>query len=178
MDRVLKKMRDGTLHVASFDGVDLLRCDEWLEAVGTSVPAAFFVAVSTACVGLTLNPISSVRNGDAVDLFDQSAAEIVKFDAASQRMFVVNGAADAIDIFDASDVSSPRLLISVDLSMFGNLSFRGLTPIPWPLPDVLRGVRHLYWTSTLLRGCLSIPGPSHEEVPVLCRRNSGRGGEV
>ena len=86
----------------------------------TLAGAALGLSVSTACAELALNPISSVRNGEAVDLFDQSAAEIVKFDAASQRMFVVNGAADAIDIFDASDVSSPQLLISVDLSMFGN----------------------------------------------------------
>mgnify|MGYP000398022937 CR=1 FL=1 len=69
---------------------------------------------------LALNPISSVRNGSAADVFDESAAEIVQFDPHTRRMFVVNGAADAIDIFDASDVSAPVLIESVDLSAYGN----------------------------------------------------------
>jgi hypothetical protein len=78
------------------------------------------ISISVACAELTLNPISSVRNGSAVDVFDQSAAEIVKFDAATERMFVVNGAADAIDIFDVGNPDDPTLLKSVDLSEFGN----------------------------------------------------------
>jgi DNA-binding beta-propeller fold protein YncE len=69
---------------------------------------------------LGLTPISTVRNGDAADLFDASAAEIVKFDPVTKRMFVVNGATDAIDIFDAANPAAPAFLKSIDLSAFGN----------------------------------------------------------
>lgn len=81
---------------------------------------ALGLSLSTASAELTLTPISSAKNGESVDIFDQSAAEIIKFDPVTQRMFVVNGAADAIDIFDASNVLNPQLIISVDLSVYGN----------------------------------------------------------
>jgi hypothetical protein len=87
------------------------------------LPLAFGLAglaAQTANAGLSLEPISSVRNGNAADLFDQSAAEIVKFDAATRRLFVVNSKNDAIDIFDASNPASPVLVTSVDLSAYGN----------------------------------------------------------
>ncbi|MCB1133184.1 MAG: hypothetical protein KDN05_18830, partial [Verrucomicrobiae bacterium] len=76
--------------------------------------AAFAIPAltSTGLAGETLafTPLSSVRNGEPAELFDASAAEIVKFDAVTKRMFVVNGAADTIDIFDASNPASPALL--------------------------------------------------------------------
>lgn len=78
-------------------------------------------------IGLT--PISTVRNGIAADLFDQSAAEIVKFDPISKRMFVVNGATDSIDIFDASNPSTPTLITSVDLSSYGNPNSVDVNPL-------------------------------------------------
>ncbi|MGB6221437.1 choice-of-anchor I family protein [Haloferula sp.] len=87
-------------------------------------------AITPVGAAITLNPISSARNGEAVDVFDKSAAEIVKFDPATQRMFVVNGADDAVDIFDVSDLLNPTLLISVDLSEFGNPNSVDVHPSP------------------------------------------------
>lgn len=69
---------------------------------------------------ITLNPLSSARNGVPADLFDESAAEIVSYDPVNQRMYVVNGKDDAIDIFDISDPANPQLFTSVDLSAYGN----------------------------------------------------------
>lgn len=69
---------------------------------------------------LSFDPISTVRNGEAADLFDQSAAEIVKFDPVTKRMFVVNGATDSIDIFDAANPAAPVFVTSIDLSAVGN----------------------------------------------------------
>lgn len=68
----------------------------------------------------SLNPISSIRNGEPIDLFDESAAEIVKYDRFTQQMYVVNGKDDAIDIFNISDPENPFLVRSVDLSAYGN----------------------------------------------------------
>ncbi len=76
-------------------------------------------AASSAFAQISLNPISSVRNGDAAAIFDQSAAEIVSYDSATQQFYVVNGAAQAIDIFDASSPNAPTLVRSVDLSAYG-----------------------------------------------------------
>lgn len=80
--------------------------------------AASFSAVNAQEFSLQL--ASSIRNGDPSDLFDESAAEIVSYDPVNQYMYVVNGAADSIDIFDISDPYNPFLFDSVDLSSFGN----------------------------------------------------------
>lgn len=69
---------------------------------------------------LKFKPVSTVRNGEAADLFDQSAAEIVKFDAKSKKMFVVNGANNSVDVFNASNPASPVFVQSIDLSKYGN----------------------------------------------------------
>lgn len=87
------------------------------------------VSAALGDTGLGLQPLSTVRNGDAADLFDASAAEIVKFDTRTSRMFVVNGAADSLDIFDASDLLHPTLLRSVDLSAYGNPNSVDVNPI-------------------------------------------------
>ncbi len=47
--------------------------------------------------------------------FDASAAEIVAFDKGNQRIFTVNADSGAIDVFSASDLSTPSLLSNVDL---------------------------------------------------------------
>lgn len=77
---------------------------------------------------ISINPISSIRNGSAEEVFDESAAEIVQYDAATQQMYVVNGSADAIDIFDISDPESPVLVRSVDLSAYGNPNSVAVNP--------------------------------------------------
>ncbi|MFN7343309.1 MAG: choice-of-anchor I domain-containing protein, partial [bacterium] len=62
------------------------------------------------------------------DLFAQSAAEIVKFDSITKRMFVVNGATNSIDIFDATDLNEPELIKSVNLTEFGNPNSVAINP--------------------------------------------------
>ena len=89
------------------------------------------VVANAAFAQLTLNPISSVRNGAAEDVFDESAAEIVKYDARTQQMYVVNGFADSIDIFDISNPASPELVRSVDLGAYGNPNSVAINPRWW-----------------------------------------------
>ncbi|MBB5351788.1 hypothetical protein HNR46_002027 [Haloferula luteola] len=76
--------------------------------------------VAGAYAELSLEPLGTARNGDPASLFDASAAEIVKFDSATNQMYVVNGSADALDIFDVSTPTAPSLVRSVDLSELGN----------------------------------------------------------
>lgn len=87
--------------------------------------------MSTLSAQITLEPISSVRNGTIAEVFDESAAEIVQYDRFTQQMYVVNGAADSIDIFDVSDPLSPELVRSVDLSEYGNPNSVDVNPSWW-----------------------------------------------
>lgn len=69
---------------------------------------------------VTLNALSTFQKGDPAEIFDESAAEIVKYDPQSKRLFIVNGYDDAIDIVDIQDVTSPQLVSSIDVSSMGN----------------------------------------------------------
>jgi DNA-binding beta-propeller fold protein YncE len=64
---------------------------------------------------LILEPIGTYATG----IFGESAAEEAVYDAASQRLFVVNAAANTIDILDISDPTTPTLVTQVDLGEFG-----------------------------------------------------------
>jgi len=48
-------------------------------------------------------------------IFDRSAAEIAAFDAASARLFVVNGAKNQVDVLDLANPANPVLVDSVIL---------------------------------------------------------------
>ncbi|MEM8868586.1 MAG: choice-of-anchor I family protein [Verrucomicrobiota bacterium] len=91
----------------------------------------FSMAATSLSAQITLNPISSIRNGDPVEIFDESAAEIVAYDSITERMYVVNGATHAIDIFDISDPEDPELFASVDLSAYGNPNSVAVNPRWW-----------------------------------------------
>ncbi len=52
-------------------------------------------------------------------IFDESAAEIVAFDARSGLAFVTNASANTVDALDISDPTSPVLAFAIDLSPFG-----------------------------------------------------------
>ncbi|HSP43598.1 MAG TPA: choice-of-anchor I family protein [Luteolibacter sp.] len=94
-------------------------------AILTTALAAF----TASAQGLEFTKLSTVRPaGPVEDLFDASAAEIVKFDARSKRMFVVNGKDDAIDIFDASNPAAPVFVKSVDLTAIGNPNSVAVNP--------------------------------------------------
>lgn len=77
---------------------------------------------------VSLQPISTVRNGDAAALFGQSAAEIVKFDPVTRRMYVVNGATNSIDVFNAANTEAPVFIQSIDLSAYGNPNSVDINP--------------------------------------------------
>lgn len=86
----------------------------------------FFASATHAQI--SINPIGSVRNGTVEDVFDESAAEIVEYDQATQQMYVVNGSADSVDIFDVSSPEVPTLIRSVDLSAYGNPNSVAVNP--------------------------------------------------
>lgn len=64
---------------------------------------------------ITLRPVGTY----SARIFDQGAAEIVAHDPATQRLFVVNGAASAIDVLGICDPSQPALLFSVNVTPYG-----------------------------------------------------------
>lgn len=64
---------------------------------------------------LTLDLLGTYETG----VFDESAAEIVDYDPATKRLFVVNGDASGIDVLEISDPTQPELLFTIDLSPFG-----------------------------------------------------------
>jgi hypothetical protein len=49
-------------------------------------------------------------------VFDEGAAEIVDYDPDTERLFVVNGNADAVDVLDASDPANPTKADRIDTS--------------------------------------------------------------
>lgn len=78
----------------------------------------------------TLTPLGSYETG----VFDEGAAEIVAFDSQTDRLFVVNGDANAVDVLDASDPSNPTKLFAIDLSPYGDAPnsvavYRGLVGV-------------------------------------------------
>ncbi len=55
----------------------------------------------------------------AGDVFDEAAAEIVKYDAAGQRLFVVNSNAATVDVLSIADPTNPVLTDTLDASAEG-----------------------------------------------------------
>lgn len=56
----------------------------------------------------------------ATGIFDAGAAEIVAHDPLTQRLFVVNGAASAIDVLDIRVPAAPAFLFSIDVTPYGD----------------------------------------------------------
>lgn len=86
------------------------------------------ITAGLAQADLSLTPLSSTRFGDAAEIFDKSAAEIVAYDARTQRVYVVNGSANTIDMIDVADPSNPVALGSLDLSIYGNPNSVAVNP--------------------------------------------------
>ncbi|MGB0345987.1 MAG: choice-of-anchor I family protein [Balneolaceae bacterium] len=53
-------------------------------------------------------------------MFDEGAAEITAFDAASQRLFFTNADQNTIVVLDMSDPGEPTLITSIDMSIYGD----------------------------------------------------------
>lgn len=84
-------------------------------AATASVALSLVLAAPVARAEVSLIKIGSYRTG----IFDKSAAEISTYDKGSKRLFVVNGAAKAIDILDLSDPTKPRKIGVVSLKAYG-----------------------------------------------------------
>ena len=81
--------------------------------IGSSLHAA----PAATPFSISLSPIGTYASG----IFDQSAAEIVAHDAATQRLFVVNAASGLLDVLDIRDPAQPALLFNIDLSQYGSV---------------------------------------------------------
>ena len=83
--------------------------------ISPSAPAAQAAVVdepisySDAAARLELSPIGSFETG----AFDESAAEIVTYHAASQRLFVVNAQLGAVDVLSIADPANPVKVTSL-----------------------------------------------------------------
>jgi hypothetical protein len=86
-------------------------------AVAVVSCAVALMAPVFADAQLSLTPIGTYTTG----LFNEGAAEIPDFDPASQRLFVVNGGDETIDILDLSDPTDPTLWGTIEIgSLFSN----------------------------------------------------------
>ena len=63
-----------------------------------------------------LVPLGTYETG----IFDESAAEIVVHDPVTQRLFVINASAPAVDVLDISDPNNLTKLFELDPSEFGS----------------------------------------------------------
>ncbi|MEL6870464.1 MAG: choice-of-anchor I family protein [Pseudomonadota bacterium] len=76
-----------------------------LGLLATSIPAAH-------AAHFTLQPLGTYASGT----FNESAAEIVAYDAATQRAFVVNANDATVDVLDIADPTSPQRIAAIDVT--------------------------------------------------------------
>lgn len=69
-----------------------------------------------AAAQVTLTPVGTWASGQ----FNAGAAEISAYDAASKRLFVVDGSAEAIRVLDVTDPTSPTHVDTLDLAPWGS----------------------------------------------------------
>lgn len=86
-------------------------------AVAIIAAATATTSPSLPAAAAVLEPLGRYAAGGDEPL--EAGAEIVAFDRASKRLFVTNGAANAIDILDAADPTRLRKLRSIDIGSFG-----------------------------------------------------------
>jgi len=97
-----------------------------LKILNISIAAACGIVCLTSTAGaaakkskpIELRPIASV-NASTPGI---SAAEIVTYDPATQRLFVVNARAALIDVFDLHDPHTPVLAGVIDVTPYGNVA--------------------------------------------------------
>ncbi|ADO43598.1 choice-of-anchor I family protein [Ketogulonicigenium vulgare] len=80
-------------------------------AVAQDVPLVY--AAEGAAIGLSV--LGTHQSG----IYEESAAEIVTYDAASKRGFVINAAAGAVDVMDLSDPTQPVVINTITLTEVG-----------------------------------------------------------
>ena len=84
-------------------------------ATSLLITSAALASTPVPIPNATLSVLGTYRTG----VFEQGAAEIVAFDAATKRIFVVNAAATTVDVLDASQPEAPQLLSTIDASALG-----------------------------------------------------------
>lgn len=62
-----------------------------------------------------LAPIGTYNTG----IFDEAAAEIVAYDAGTQRLFFTNSDANTVTVLDITDPTTPTLVTDIDMSVYG-----------------------------------------------------------
>ena len=87
-----------------------------LTAAGATPTFAEFHSLSADDAALELSLLGRYQTG----IFEESAAEIVSYDAETQRSFVVNAASGEVDILDLSDPANPSLISSISVSDIGD----------------------------------------------------------
>ncbi|WP_210200409.1 choice-of-anchor I family protein [Cohaesibacter celericrescens] len=74
------------------------------------------LSLASHAAALTLEPISSYET----KTFDEGAAEVVSYDKAGKRLYVVNGADKSIDILDISNPSVIKKTGAIDVTKHGH----------------------------------------------------------
>lgn len=87
-------------------------------ARGQQVAQAGAKDIANGAKALVLEKIG----GTAPGAFDEGAAEIAAFDAATRRLFVTNAGAGRVDVFDISDPTAPLPQPSLDITPWGALA--------------------------------------------------------
>lgn len=85
--------------------------------VAAAVAVALFncaAPASAAEPGIKLTPLATYDAGDV------GSAEIVAFDAATKRLFLVNAQTSTVDILDVSNPSSPTKVTTIDTAALGS----------------------------------------------------------
>jgi DNA-binding beta-propeller fold protein YncE len=85
-----------------------------------AVAVAFLSGAARAAAagsGVTLRPLGTYSTGQ----FNKSSAEIVAFDDATDRLFVVNSQAPGVDVLDAADPTAPVKVGFIDASSLGGV---------------------------------------------------------
>jgi DNA-binding beta-propeller fold protein YncE len=96
----------------------LVACDDGSDGdpgpVGPQGPAGVqgTAGADATKITLSLAVLGRYETGE----FDESAAEIVDYDPATQRVFVVNANSGRVDVLDASSPQNPTLVTSIDVA--------------------------------------------------------------
>ena len=81
---------------------------------------ALLLVLTAGLFPVAAQPLEATRLGTyATGLFDEGAAEIVAFDAATQRLFFVNAAEAQVVVLDASDPADLTLAFTLDVTPYG-----------------------------------------------------------
>jgi hypothetical protein len=93
-----------------------------LMAAATAGLAGAVLVAGTALAGTTvqLSVSGTYFPPDPEAVFEKSAAEIPAYSIGSKRLFVVNGAADEVDVFDLSDPANPTKIGALTTLGLGN----------------------------------------------------------